>query len=1094
MPYPYGVLILLMSAVLIRAQPQYEFEHISIEHGLSQTSVNDIFQDHKGFLWFGTQDGLNRYDGYTLKIYKNQPFDETTLPHNWINTLAEDSDGNIWIGMASGLSIYDRRSDTFGIFTHGSDSLPVFTNKRITKILIDAAGLIWIGTRFHGLYQYNPRSKTLKRFLTDRDDPTSLSDNNIISIYQDLSQRIWIGTFGGLNGFNSADSSFKRYRHADGDPFSVADDQIQAMIEGPANHFWIGTYSGLSRFYPETGKFENNLFQIQEQSLLSSLIQCFLYDQDSCLWIGSAGGLHLFDPPAGRFYTYLNQPHNPTSLSDDNIFSLIQDRSGLIWIGTLRRGVNKLNKLKSRFHNIHKTPFSYPGLNNDFVYAFLQDVDSTLWIGTDGGLNRYDRKTGTFTYYDMLPQYPNSIFIRAIHRDRQGNLWLGTRGGGLIAWHAGYLNSIRFQHFLFSAENPEGLSSNHVFCILEDRDGILWFGTSNGLCTLDPQHKSKGLFTVYKNVPEDTTTLPVNNIRALHEGRDGAIWIGTYGGGLCRYDKINQTLRIYRHKLTDPNSLSNDFIYSILEDSQGTLWVGTYGGGLNALSPADRNAGIFRHYYTEHGLPANLIYGILEDNTQNLWVSTTRGLASCDINLLAKNHRSEELLFRQYDASNGVQSTEFNAGAYYRNEKGELFFGGINGFTFFNPRNLYPNTSIPSISITDFKIFNQSIPIRNNARQRQNVTEAAEIRLNYSQNIITIEFAALDFNAPSKNLYTCRMEGFDRNWMKLPPGQHSVTYTNLDPGTYLFRVKGSNSDGNWNNQAAELKLAITPPFWMSHWFRFILAIGAAALLIFIYRTRIINIQKQKLKLETEVEQRTRELRYKTEQLEAANYELESFSYSVSHDLRGPLRSISGFSRLVMEELDPAAHPGIHAHLQRIHKSTLHMSDLINALLILSRVTRSEMHKSKLPLSTMTHSILNELQQSEPARKSDFQIEPDLWATGDETLIKTLLQNLLGNAWKFSSKQEISCIAFGLTPGKMPADKNKVYYIRDNGAGFDMNYYDKLFKPFQRLHSHAEFSGTGIGLATVKRIINRHGGQIWAESRIDQGATFFFTLP
>ena len=454
-----------------------------------------------------------------------------------------------------------------------------------------------------------------------------------------------------------------------------------------------------------------------------------------------------------------------------------------------------------------------------------------------------------------------------------------------------------------------------------------------------------------------------------------------------------------------------------------------------------------------------------------------------------------DLVINDYDVSDGIQSSEFNFGGYYKDTDGRLFFGGVKGLTYFYPDSIKEKQYIPNIVITDFRVFNHSVPVGPESNLTENITQTNKIDLLYRQNVFTFEFAALDFTAPMKNKYAFMMEGFDSGWTVATAKNRRVTYTNLDPGEYVFKLLGTNSDGLWNPAERRVIIDIKPPFWLTWWFRVIWMGSVIVIIGIIYRQRIRRINRQKELLEQQVDVRTGELKEKTHQLEITNEELESFAYSVSHDLRSPLRAISGYSQMILEDFrDVSENRDLFKYLTRIQSGAHQMSNLIDAVLKLSRLTRGNLNISRVDLSTLGLNIIGDLRNDDPGQQTEMNVDPGMSTWGDQALLRTMLENLLGNAWKFTKYTSQPKICFGCKTEVQDTPDQKTYYVLDNGVGFDMQYSDRLFQPFQRLHSEKEFPGTGIGLATVKRIVNRHGGKIWVESDLSTGTTFYFTLP
>jgi signal transduction histidine kinase len=611
------------------------------------------------------------------------------------------------------------------------------------------------------------------------------------------------------------------------------------------------------------------------------------------------------------------------------------------------------------------------------------------------------------------------------------------------------------------------LISNDVLDIYEDRSGNLWVGQYGGLSRFD--HATEK-FTNYRPNPNDPTSLGHIAVRAICQDHTGIFWLGTWGGVLSRFDEKTETFVNYIPNSRNPQSLNGGAIYALREDRNGTLWVGATDG----LYRYHGDKGTFTRYTEIQGLPSSNIQGILDDNNGRLWISTKKGLSRFD-------PRTET--FKNYDISDGLQGNDFSENCCAPGQNGEMFFGGSKGYNAFLPVNIKDNSYVPPVVLTGFLLFNIPVLVGKDSPLQKAINFANQIVLRYDQQVFSFKFAALSYNSPRKNQYAFKLEGFDEDWRYTDADNRTATYTRLSPGDYTFHVKASNNDGVWNEQGTSVKITIMPPWWGTWWFRGISVVLLLSLVYSAFLFRVRSIKQHNLKLESQVTERTL-------QLQAANNELESFSYSVSHDLRAPLRGIDGFSQILLDEYQEKLDEQGKNYLQRVRIASQRMAHLIDDMLNLSRVSRSEMNIQEVNLSHMVQEITNELHENQPERQVKFIIQEGIKVHGDTGLLRTVLENLLGNAWKFTSKHPTARIEFGFQLQK----EIPVYYIRDDGAGFDMNYAGKIFGAFQRLHTVDEFQGTGIGLATVQRVIQRHGGKVWAEGEIEKGATFYFTLP
>jgi len=803
-----------------RSQVELVFEHISIQQGLSQSIVEGITQDQTGFMWFITEDGLNRFDGYNFRIFKHNANDPGSLSHNELKAICVDHLGFIWVGtFYQGLERFDREKERFTHFRHDRGNPRSLGSDIVRSIVEDRSGTLWVGTTGGGLNRLNRATGEFTRFLHNPGDPLSLSHDDVRAIAADAYGALWVGTQGGgLNRLDAASGRFTRYLHQPGKPGSLSSNDVRAILQDRRGNLWIGTYGGgLNRLNRGSASFvqyrhnPRNPFSLGSDAVLS-----IVEDSNGTLWVGTdGGGLNRFDDQTGTFVRYVNDPNRRTSLSSNRIYSLYEDRSGVLWAGTYGEGLNKADLKQKNFIHFMSNPNDRNSLNSDIVWSFWEDRAGDLWIGTnDGGLNRLNPSRSRFTSYRHDPANPNSPgtdSVRMVIQDRNGALWLATNGAGLDRFDP---SSGRFTHYRHNPEDPGSLSSDELRTVYEDRAGTIWAGTyGGGLDRFDP---ATGRFTHFRHDPANPGSISNNYVRAIREDAGGLLWIGTHGGGLNSLDRNTGVFTRYRNDPRNPRSLSNDFVFAVHPDKKENLWLATYGGGLNKLEPA---TGTFTHKRRSDGLPNDVVYGILEDSAGNLWISTNSGLC---------RYNPSSDTFRNYTVEDGLQSDEFNGGAYYGSPKGEMFFGGVRGFNAFMPEQIRDNPFIPPVAITDFRLFNRVVPIGNFENRRgildRSITFSPSIELSHQDQIISFEFSSLHYASPVKNQYAYRMEGLNDNWIELGT-RRFVMFTTLPSGKYVFRLRGSNSDGVWNLDGASLVITVKPPWWSTSW-----AFGLYALL------------------------------------------------------------------------------------------------------------------------------------------------------------------------------------------------------------------------------------------------------------------------
>ncbi len=812
------------------------FERISLEEGLSQSAILSMVQDAQGFMWFGTEGGLNRYDGYQFTVYRHDADDPTTVGDDYISALYADRDGVLWIGTRNGLDRFDPDSGTFVHLKSDPKDDKSLGGKWITSIREDQDGALWVGTDDGGISRLDRVSNTFTRYQHDPNRAGSLASNSVRLIYSDSRGDLWVGTNMGLDRLDRTSNTFVHYQHDDKDTATLGFNQVSALAEDAQGVIWVGTEGGgLDRFDRQTGTFVHYRNDPGDtRSLSHDRIRALWSDKSGRLWVGTQNGLDQFNPGDDGFIHSRHDPSDPNSLSADAIWSIYQDRSNVLWVGTYSAGVNKYSDLNNRFVLYRHNPY-LNSLTDNMIWAVSQDQNEMLWIGTfNGGLNKLNRQSGVYFSYRHKPADDNSISsddVRAIMPDSDGTLWVGTSGGLDLLGKNGELAA----HYRHDPNDPFSLADNRITSLLIDRDHNLWVGMrSGGLDRFDFKTRT---FVHYRHNPADNTSLGDDRVWALYQDRSGALWVGTLGG-INVLDTETGRFTHYVNDPANPKSLSNNSAFSFYEDASGAMWIGTWGSGLDRL---DRATGTFSHFTDKTGLPDNVIYAIETDGRGYFWLSTNRGLARFD----PRTGKS-----RNYDVRDGLQSNEFNAGAHFQNAHGEMFFGGVNGFNSFFPDQIQDNPSVPPVVITGFSKFNKS--------QRGSLTNGMRIPLAYDDNFISFDFATLDYTAPRKNQYAYKMEGLDPDWVVAGTRRHA-DYPNLRPGEYVFRVQGSNNDGVWNEAGTAIYISIAPPFWETWWFRSAVLLGLLAAAFALYRWRVTSLEARSRELEKLVEARTAEI-------------------------------------------------------------------------------------------------------------------------------------------------------------------------------------------------------------------------------------------
>lgn len=803
--------------ILHATEDPVRFERMPLEEGVSQSIIRSLFQDRSGFMWIGTEDGLNKYDGYTYTVYRynldkyDDPYSPTSSN---VECIFEDSGGNLWIGTRGGLNKLDLKTGLFVHYRAGTGNEGGLSHNVIRSIAEDDNGQIWIGTEGGGLDRLDPLSGQFRNFQIP-------GDSRVFSVCKGPRGGIWVGSQRNIVKLDPVTGAVETNHEY----------LCRAMIKDSSGILWIGSTSGLLSVDPSRDV--PGLIPVTPDDGLDSQITCLRMDFQGDLWLGTVeGGLLRYRPETGTFRRFRFDASDQGTISKDRITSLWVDRSGILWIGTYGGGICKMDPRKNRILHYHHQPNNPNSLSHNIVFAISEMPEGVIWLSAySRGLDRWDRKTGRFTHYRNDPDDPDSLsndYVSAILPHPDGTLWVGT---------GGYVDRLdprtgKFRHYLRGGGGVEGRRGSSTDILL-DSDGQLWVCSYGlGLRRLNPEAQENGDIALYRHIPGDPGSISSRFARTLHEDSEGHIWIGTLGGGLNKFDRKTKTFTHFRFDPHDPRSLGHDFVMDVHEDRSGRIWAVTFGGGLNKL---DKVTGEFTRYTRKDGLPTNTFYGILEDGDGAFWVSSNVGISRFD-------PRTGDV--RNYNQGDGLQSNEFNGGSFYKSSTGEMFFGGINGFNLFHPDRLTGNPHAPPVVITAFNGMSEksasSLP----------ASRIRELTLTHRDYVFSFEFAALDYSVPRKNRYAYKMEGLSDHWYEVPASRRYVSFTTLPPGEYVFRVKGSNSDGVWNEEGASVKISILPPFWQTLWFRFLAALMLLGILFMWHRRRMSQLS---LKMKTATE-------------------------------------------------------------------------------------------------------------------------------------------------------------------------------------------------------------------------------------------------
>lgn len=839
-----GIILFLFVAFEVKCQI-FRFDHLTTDHGLSQGTINCIHQDKKGFVWIGTNDGLNRYDAYSFKVFKNKPQDSLSISGNSITCISEDSTGNLWIGTRNeGLNIYDRLANKFIRYQNIPGNNNSISSNAIKSILFGKQGLVFIGTFGGGLNVLNTRINTFKVYRNENSN-ASLSDNYVYSLVSTNDGRICIASdCGTLDFFDPVKGTFQKLLF-NKDFKSVRGNMDITILKSESGKIWVGT-NGNGLFCIDKS-FNVKQFEFSE---LSNIITS-LCEKDNKILIGTdGGGISILDPSNGTFKYIVNNPSDPFSLSNNAIYSIFSDRAGTLWVGTYQGGINTYNPYKYKFQHYTKLLGVESSLSNKSVLAIYKDKLGKVWIGTDGGgLNLFDSESGTFKKYLNDSRDPSSIsgnVIKSIYEDHDGNFWLGTYANGLNLMDR---KTGKFIKYVNKSENPNSLINNNVWAILEDSRNNLWIGTmGGGLSKFD--YKSN-TFQNFQNVEGDPKSLSSDAVKTIFVDKKGNLWIGTEVGGLNLYNPSSNSFTRFQYDPKNPKSIANNDIRAIHQDRSGNLWIGT-ANGISVLNYKDMT---FAYPSFNNLLPNSVINGILEDNRGNLWISTNKGIVRYNI---------EKQALRIFDAKDGLQGNDFNYTSLFKSDDtGEMYFGGTNGFNVFSPGEIIDNPDKPEVVFTNLYISGKAVnvgdTINNKVLLVKDLSETQRLILSHRENVFEIEFAALNYINSDKNLYEYMMEGVDDDWVQTSAEKRTASYMNLNPGTYTLKVRASNNDGVWNEKEVTLEIKVLAPWWKSWWFRSLVVILIGGGIYYIIKLRMRVINHRRFQLEDAVETRTQEL-------------------------------------------------------------------------------------------------------------------------------------------------------------------------------------------------------------------------------------------
>lgn len=1114
--FAFFILINVLFPLFVYSQANEPvFKHIKVEEGLSNTNITCIIQDSEGFIWFGTESGLNKYDGSNFIVY-GENYGTPNFTGSYIFEIIEDSNHNLWIATASGLNYYNRKLGKFISYLPQTGNSNSIKDKTIRCVIEDHNGVAWFGTKSGRLEMYNKSRNSFSVYKNTKGVLFNPNHKEIADLMEDHLGKIWV-LYTSENFIDvitkSRDSVF-RIKLTTQDTFPIKQRKI---IQDRNHDYWIATLgNGLIKLEQKSKNSYSQKRFVHDpnnpKSLPGNEILTVREDIDSGIWLGIENiGLCLFEPKNTIFKLYKHDLANPFSISHPSVWSVFQDNKKGLWVGTFSTGINYFNGTPKTFKLEQNNLLDENSLSTNIVSSFFVDHSGFLWIGTTGGgLNKYDFKSKKYKCYNTSNSGISSNAIKAIHEDKKQNIWIATWGGGITVFNP-KKNSFK----TYNNQNSN-LNGNNFSTFAIDKKGVMWAGSywgNDGICYYDEEADDFHCYTT-KN-----SGLLDNTIYKILPGSDGNLWIATHGG-LNKFDPISKVFKSYKHNPNNSNTISHPNVHSIIESHDSLLWMVT-AEGLNSFNPKTE---VFKHYYKSNAkLPDNNLFGIEEDQLGNLWISLGRGV------LVKFNPKTNKYI--NYNASDGLQSGDFIKNSSYKSADGTIYFGGTNGFNSLKPNKIKDNLFVPKLYFTKLKIFNKVIEpgTKNSPLEFSDINSLDTLVLSYEHSVFALEFSAINYTFPDNTKFAYKLEGFEKDWNYID-NQKSATYTNLEPGTYTFRLKAPYHNGVANEQGKSLTIIITPPYYKTWWFRVLIVLGLIGLIIgFVYikvhgikktnkileekvrlRTEEINAQKDLLSLQSDklletntilkdrqvqILEQSEELISQRDVLAEVNAVKDKLFSIIAHDLRGPFGTIRGFAELLKEDYHTLDEETRIMMINSIDSSSIKIFELLEQLLEWSRG-----QSGKISLTPKIQNIIAIIQKnidiaSDQANSKKITIkllnkEQNINAFFDYHSINLITRNLLSNAIKFTPLGGLIEINVVVSADKV------IVSFKDTGVGIEKENLDKLFKDNNHFSTYGtqNESGTGLGLDICKDFVKENGGKIWVESMIGIGSTFSFSLP
>ncbi len=1078
------IFLALCPCILLGQNNEFQFSKLDISHGLSHNQVNCIFKDSKGFMWFGTLSGLNKYDGYKVKVFKHINGDTTSLNDDFIVTINEGPDKKMWIETRNGFNIYDPSTEKFSRDVGSYLQSIHIPSQNLTGVKKDRFGVFWFLNSVTGLYRYNATTRKTTHLSNRAGDGKSIYSNTVADLACDARGDAWLVYNTGIIERLDTISYRVNFRKQLSALPAGLNTGYRVFIDNQDDVWaFVPTYSsGVYYFNIRTNNFRHLDKGVGKGGLNTNVISNLIQDDKGRIWIATDhGGINLLDKKDFSVKYILNREDDYKTIGQNSIILLYKDNAGIIWVGTYKRGLSYYHESIIKFPLYTHHVSDPASLSFSDVNKFIEDKYGNLWLGTNGGgLVYFNRKTGSFKRYMHNAADPNSLtnnVIVSMYLDHEQQLWIGTYFGGLDRF-----DGKTFKHYRHNDNIPGSISEDRIWSILEDSDNNLWVGTlAGGLNLLD---RKTDKFTHFRFTPGVNNAPHSNYISALMEDKRKNLWIVTAFGVDVLNRETNQFSH-YIHDDKDPKSLINNNTNNILEDSGGLIWISTREG----ISIFDPTAGNFTNLSKKDGLPDNTIIDIREDDQRNIWVSTPNGLSNILVNRTNKKLR---FTFRNYNEKDGLQGREFTPYSSYKTRSGELIFGGGNGFNIFRPSELHNSKTAPKLLFTDLQVFNRSVAIGEKIYGEvilpRSISEVSEITLKHNENVFSIEFAALNYFDPDKVKFEYMMEGFNKSWITADNVTRRASYTNLDAGDYTFKVRASNP-GFWASKEIRLHVTILPPFWKTA-YAYIFYLLAFLGTLFYIRHRGIKKLRTQFLLEKEREE--------TQRLHDLDLMKIKFFTNVSHEFRTPLSLIMApVDRIAKQVSDP----DVKNQLQLVNRNAKRLLNLVNQLLDFRKMEYQELKLHKRPgdiitfIKDLSYSFTDVAEQKGIRFVFDTEVE-DFYTNFDHDKIERILFNLLSNAYKFTHAGGQVSVLLSADISAEDRSGKLVIKVIDTGIGIERDKLQRIFEPFfqNNLPGSMLNQGSGIGLSITKEFVALHAGELQVESDFNQGSCFTVILP